>query len=204
MIENFNVILQTTTDNFLNWVYSELPKREGKQLGWDDWDEDIPKDTNKGVISVTPAYIPPFDIDNPHQLYSLDFCVCEKTEEDLVFNYYTSIIEVREITEGRIQAICRSDENHHVQDFIEIIKTKINKVFSPQLLDEDVKQTIPQKPEKPREGAIKGNIDHWFDWYHDCIRAGYKVTLDEIAEETGYVYGTVKNKHSLYLRERGK
>lgn len=58
----------------------------------------------------------------------------------------------------------------------------------------------PARPPKPEKGA---DLTLWFDWYHASLAAGYAVILKEIAYETGYHEGTIKQKHILYKKEKG-
>ena len=62
---------------------------------------------------------------------------------------------------------------------------------------------VPQRPASPQKPASDSNLITWFDWYHASNQAGFKVHLEDIARETGYAYGTVRQKHSAYAKERG-
>ncbi len=58
-------------------------------------------------------------------------------------------------------------------------------------------------PPKPAEPSTEDPLSEWFDWYHECKRAGYKVTLQDLADRCGYSLSTVKKEHVLYKAERG-
>ena len=64
--------------------------------------------------------------------------------------------------------------------------------------------TQPQSamPAKPPEPDTR-NLEDWFDYYHRCRKAGYKVTLKELAEKTGYSHGHVRQRHAEYMAEHG-
>lgn len=62
------------------------------------------------------------------------------------------------------------------------------------------RMTKPKKPAKPKSGR---RLDLWFGWYHAMRDSGYRCILEEIAQETGYTPGTIKQKHAIYVREKG-
>jgi len=56
----------------------------------------------------------------------------------------------------------------------------------------------PQLPEKP---PIKSDIKKWFDYFYLVKKAGYKITLEELANESRYSYGYIRSLHQTYVRE---
>jgi len=61
----------------------------------------------------------------------------------------------------------------------------------------------PLKPSMPPKPSRNSSLHAWFDWYHAAKVAGFKVSLAQVAQETGYQYGTVRQRHSAYANERG-
>jgi len=57
------------------------------------------------------------------------------------------------------------------------------------------------KPDKPSEPATC-NLEDWFGYYHECQEAGFKMSLKDIAEQTGYNYDYVRQKHAEYMADR--
>ena len=64
-------------------------------------------------------------------------------------------------------------------------------------------QAVPQMPVAPLKPASGSRLDAWFDWYHARRNAGLKTTLEDVALETGYTVGTIKQLHAAYAKERG-
>ena len=58
-------------------------------------------------------------------------------------------------------------------------------------------------PPRPAEPSTEDPLTDWFDWYHACKNAGYKVTLQDVADRRGYSLSNVKKRHTLYRAERG-
>jgi hypothetical protein len=58
-------------------------------------------------------------------------------------------------------------------------------------------------PPRPAEPSTEDPLSEWFDWYHECKKTGYKVTLQDVADRCGYSLSTVKKEHILYKAERG-
>lgn len=67
----------------------------------------------------------------------------------------------------------------------------------------DNPKAVPQKPVISSTPASGSDLNTWFDWYHASNQAGFKVHLEDIARETRYAYGTVRQKHAAYAKERG-
>ena len=59
----------------------------------------------------------------------------------------------------------------------------------------------PSKPKKPLKGAGYKSLIPWFDWRTECQKMGYKITLGDIAAETGYALSTIKGYHQRYRFE---
>jgi hypothetical protein len=57
----------------------------------------------------------------------------------------------------------------------------------------------PAKIPRPKQGS---SMDAWFDWFHNMQALGIRCTLKEIAQETGYSYGRVRQLHAVYLNSR--
>jgi hypothetical protein len=57
---------------------------------------------------------------------------------------------------------------------------------------------MPLKPAKPKQGVP---LSVWFDWRRACLDEGYKITLQDIADESGYSLSHVKKKHAIYRVE---
>ncbi len=53
-------------------------------------------------------------------------------------------------------------------------------------------------PKMKKEG---GTLFEWFEWYHATLKAGFKCTLKEVANESHYSYGYVKLEHAKYAHE---
>jgi len=67
----------------------------------------------------------------------------------------------------------------------------------------DNRPQLPAKPEEPPKPERRSDINTWFDWHHEMLIRGFKCTLKEVAEETGYSYGHIRLRHANYKRERG-
>jgi len=63
-------------------------------------------------------------------------------------------------------------------------------------------QKIAAKPEKPAKPERGARLDPWFDWYHEMQANGFKVTLEEIANEVGLSCEYVRRLHMIYKNER--
>jgi hypothetical protein len=50
----------------------------------------------------------------------------------------------------------------------------------------------PPKPEKP---PADSSLDAWFEWRRAMQEAGYRCTLRDVAEQTAYSYGYVRQEH---------
>lgn len=59
-------------------------------------------------------------------------------------------------------------------------------------------ETLPSNP--PMPGADGYTWDDVFDWYYNVPKSVCK-TLSALAQELGYAYGTVRNKHKEYQAE---
>lgn len=59
---------------------------------------------------------------------------------------------------------------------------------------------VPVKPDKPLKPETR-DLEDWFRYYHDCQKAGFRVTLRDIADETGYSHDYVRQKHAEYKAE---
>lgn len=57
---------------------------------------------------------------------------------------------------------------------------------------------IKEPPKTPEPKSKGGNIDLWLDWYHKMTDNGFKCTLKEVAEKSGYSLGYIKQKHMVY------
>jgi hypothetical protein len=57
----------------------------------------------------------------------------------------------------------------------------------------------PVKPQKPPKGST---LDIWFDYYHDCEKAGIRYTLKQVAEEVDFSPQYIRRLHILYKAER--
>ena len=68
-------------------------------------------------------------------------------------------------------------------------------------IEGEVKGPEPQKPAKPKKPTSKAGLQAWFDYYHDMKRAGHKFSLRQIAEETHFSHGHIRNEHPDYLAE---
>ncbi|MFC2037692.1 hypothetical protein ACFLYD_06975 [Chloroflexota bacterium] len=55
------------------------------------------------------------------------------------------------------------------------------------------------RPAEPRQDASR---DEWFDWYHACRKSGFKATLADIADKSGFALSTIKQAHREYKRAR--
>ncbi len=66
----------------------------------------------------------------------------------------------------------------------------------------DLQQTtqIPPKPPEPKGRG--GNIGLWLSWYHSMHSKGYKCTLEEVAQKSGYSLGYIKQKNMVYQASR--
>ena len=66
-------------------------------------------------------------------------------------------------------------------------------------MDEPVKPSTPKKPDsiEPRDR------NKWFDYYHECHRAGIKYTLADLANDINISYVYARNLHINYKLERG-
>lgn len=61
----------------------------------------------------------------------------------------------------------------------------------------DAGQVIePPKPPEPKKQG--GKIDLWLDWYHAMTSNGYKCTLIQVANKSGYSLGYIKQRHMVY------
>lgn len=58
----------------------------------------------------------------------------------------------------------------------------------------------PEKPAMPEHGS---HLNLWFDWFHNMQTSGLKCTLQDIARETGYSYGRIRQLHSMYAKANG-
>lgn len=54
------------------------------------------------------------------------------------------------------------------------------------------------RPEAPPNDA---SLDKHFEWYHQCRKTGFRVTLGAIAKNTGYSESHVKRSHSEWKAE---
>lgn len=59
-------------------------------------------------------------------------------------------------------------------------------------------------PDTPQssEPARDSDLATWFEWREAMRRAGYKVTLETIAQKAGYSHGYVKHEHALWRAGR--
>jgi hypothetical protein len=55
-----------------------------------------------------------------------------------------------------------------------------------------------RRPEKPKKGS---SLDTWFKYYHDCKDGGFKCTFEDIAKETDYDAGYLRQLHMHYQAE---
>ncbi len=65
--------------------------------------------------------------------------------------------------------------------------------------ENEKKETQVIEPPKPPEPKKQGGaISLWLDWYHAMIDNGYKCTLEDVANKSGYSLGYIKQKHMIY------
>lgn len=57
------------------------------------------------------------------------------------------------------------------------------------------------KPEPPPKPAKGKGLDAWFKWYHDMRNDGLRCTLKDVAKETGYTEGYLKQEHAKWMAE---
>lgn len=55
---------------------------------------------------------------------------------------------------------------------------------------------VPPKPPEPKRSG--GKINLWLDWYHSMQDNGYKCTLEDVANKSGYSLGYIKQRHMIY------
>jgi hypothetical protein len=128
MIEIFNFVLLTTSENFLKWVASELPKKSFALWGWD---ENSSEEFQVGDISMDGTYYPP-DFEESekylHHLYQIDVELIDNENKSVNIRKAVTF-EVREIREGKIQAICLSNDNPYILDALHRMKDEILLIF---------------------------------------------------------------------------
>jgi len=60
------------------------------------------------------------------------------------------------------------------------------------------------KPNKPKiKPGTLADLDEWYEYYHLVKDGGYKISLREIAEDTGFSIGHIRNRHKKYLDNYG-
>lgn len=56
----------------------------------------------------------------------------------------------------------------------------------------------PVRPDPPPRNA---SLRKYFEWYHQCLDTGFKITLKDIAKNTGYSESHIKREHGLWQAE---
>ncbi|MBK5279822.1 MAG: hypothetical protein JJE09_13265 [Bacteroidia bacterium] len=64
-------------------------------------------------------------------------------------------------------------------------------------------QNKPEKPKKPEMPEKRSGLDNWYRYYHACKGGGWNITLENIAQESGYTPGYIRNNHAAYKRKQG-
>jgi hypothetical protein len=78
-----------------------------------------------------------------------------------------------------------------------IIEEKGNRKIEISIRPESL--NLPIRPEKPQKGS---QLDSWFTYFHDCRDAGIKYTLKNLAHDSGFSYGHVRELHRNYLANK--
>jgi hypothetical protein len=60
------------------------------------------------------------------------------------------------------------------------------------------KSAIKEPPKSPEPQVNGGQISLWLDWYHSMLDNGYKCTLEDVANKSGYSLGYIKQQHMIY------
>lgn len=112
---------------------------------------------------------------------------------------------IRTIEQGDIEDIKDPDLKNRLTHLVESPNERLPAIHADTQLDsvsgDNLGLARPSPPPKPNKLDDGGTLDDWFDWYHDMKGAGFRCTLRDIAKETGYSYGHVKNKHMNYTAE---
>lgn len=208
MKEVFNLVLETTPTYFLNWIVNKIP-----QINYDSylWGNETKKEYEPGDFSVGGYYEPPDD-DHPAYRYSIDIKIYD-AEEKWVHIGNAAEVEVLEVRDGWIQAICRCNDQPDLLVFLRNLLIDIERIFqsrnvenygkfgkNPEIAESKI-QTEPQMLEKPKEPDEK-SLKAWFVWRQNCLDHGYKCTLREIAVKAGYSISYVKQMHARYKAEQ--
>jgi hypothetical protein len=84
-----------------------------------------------------------------------------------------------------------------IDGLIRLTESKMNKKTSVvNGIRPEEKPNEPIRPPEPKKGG--GNISEWLGWYHDMHIAGYKTTLRDVAEKSGWSYGYVRQSNQRY------
>jgi hypothetical protein len=86
-------------------------------------------------------------------------------------------------------------------DFRQLGAEAIEKVYR---LEKDERLVLPgiitSEPEKPKNKKEGGKLEPWFKWYQAMLDSGYKVTLKDVAEESHFSNGYVRQCDPNYKR----
>jgi len=58
--------------------------------------------------------------------------------------------------------------------------------------------TKSSQPVKPSPPPQKSGLNAWFKYHDDCKDLGFKITLNELAHNSGYSYGYIRQKYPVY------
>ena len=96
---------------------------------------------------------------------------------------------------GAFESIQKPDVQQQILDQIKII--------APNYTASEVIASSIDQPIEPAAFPTSRKLDEIFDWYHQRINTGMKVTLGDLAKKFGYSESYLKQQHALFLNERG-
>ncbi len=88
-------------------------------------------------------------------------------------------------------------------EMLERISESIQLKFAAQPGISNPEALKPTRPNKPKKIWMGGALEEWFAWYHAMNNNGFKCTLKNIEDETGYDLDYLKHEHSRYKNEHG-
>jgi hypothetical protein len=109
---------------------------------------------------------------------------------------YLTVARVKSVIEKFLRLLWRE---HVIRGWEEYVAERDSK---PRIAEEQPRPAPVTEPQRlPEPGGE--NLDQWFDYYYAMKSRGWKFTLADIAEKTGYSYGHVRNKKAEYDAEHG-
>jgi hypothetical protein len=85
----------------------------------------------------------------------------------------------------------------------EISNELLKEIPIPGLQGPETQSGKPKKPNRPKMPPKRSGMERWFEYYYKCKNGGFKYTLEDLAEDSDYSYGYIRQQHQLYKIKHG-